>query len=100
MTANGLMFMRKVGTVATALVASGAIISWISGFAWTLATRPIVESIAEERTARVHSDSLLTERLSTISHDRIELLDIMSTPPGPKRDAKMALVRELWARNR
>lgn len=89
-------FFKRLGIVAGAIIAVATIISWISGHAWHLAINPVLDALANERRERVTTDSLLVRRLEGISHDRLDLIDIMLTPPGPGREKKLQAIRLQW----
>jgi hypothetical protein len=91
-------FCKRVGIVAGAIAGVLVLVNLTAGFAWTVATRPIMDAIAAETQARIGADIELTRRLETISRDRLDLIDVMSTPFGPARDRKLVEVRARWAR--
>jgi hypothetical protein len=88
---------KKLAAIAAALTLSGAIVSWLSAQAWSLATRPIIEDIRAESAARKLNDERLVGQLRLMSRDRLDLVDVMMTPPGKGRDLKLSLIREKWA---
>lgn len=86
-------FCRNVGIVAGATLAAGAIIAGISSFAWRTATRPIIESLAAERAARVEVDTLMMREIRSISRTQERIATALIYPAGSQERA--VLLREV-----
>ena len=93
MTKNGIEFAKRVGVVCGALLATGALMTGV----YTLATKPIMNAVAEERSARIVADSALGKQLANLSHDRVMLLNLLEYPPGSReRKIEVQTLRRLW----
>jgi len=89
-------FCKKVGIVAGAAAGVIFLVNMVTGFAWTTATRPIMDAIASEARAREEADREITHELSRLSQDRLDLIDVMLTEPGVARTRKLREVRSRW----
>jgi hypothetical protein len=91
---------KGIGIIAGAVIAVATIVSWVSSHAWQTAINPVLTAIAAEQTSRQSADSLIVLRLKSISEDRLDLVDVMLTPPGKVRDGKLLSIRARWTRER
>lgn len=58
-------------------------------FAWTHATRPIMEQVASERYARVQADSLIIQAVRDIKSDVETVAEALNEPVGSPRRARI-----------
>ena len=102
MSGNGIEFARKVGYVGGAIIVVGTIVSVICAFAVSITVKPLVQQAADERSKIVQA--LHEETAARIawereySQSRIDLVDVMMEPAGPRRDGKLARIRQEWGR--
>ena len=90
-------FCKRVGIVAGAIAGVLFLVNLTAGFAWTTATRPIMEAIAAEARAREMADNRMADQVVQLSRDRLDLVDVMLTPVGRERDSKLREIRNRWA---
>lgn len=91
-------FAKTVAIWAGAVIAVSSIVSGVSSYAWRQAINPVLDAIAEERMSREATDSLIVTRLKSMSEDRLDLIDVMLTPPGRLREGKLLGIRARWSR--
>lgn len=71
-------FSKRIGIVAGAMISVGIVVSVV----WGLATKPIVDTIAEERRARVTADSLIIQSLDHVSLQVANIGVALASDPG------------------
>lgn len=88
-------FAKYVGIVCGAAIASWTIISATTGWAWGLATTPILTSISEERRSRAAADSVIINRLEEMN-GKFKIIGIaLQYPPGSRlREKILAPLKE------
>lgn len=95
-------FCKKVGIVAGAAAGVLLLLNMGAGFAWSVASRPLVEKIAEQSRAlmaAIESEARARETADKeMLRDRLDLIDVMMTPLGPARERKLAETRARWER--
>lgn len=98
-------FERAAGNVVLFGGAGGvilAVIAAVGSYVWATeikkVTTPIVNAIAEERAARVAGEQALAGKLSEMSRDRLDILEVITLPVGSaERDAAARTVFRKWA---
>lgn len=74
-----ISFCKRVGIVAGAAVAVITLAQIISTAAVAVASRPIMGLVSDERNARIAG--------------QLDVIDVLSAPIGPERDAKISRAR-------
>jgi hypothetical protein len=98
-TRNGIEFAKRVGIVSSAILLVSGVLTLFWTFAVAHLITPIMDrKIAEEREARVRAQSMLAEKLSELSKDRIVLLAVIETPQGSERRKLVESIRQQWLR--
>jgi hypothetical protein len=78
---NGITSMGlKIGAWSAAVIGVATIMGWLYSF---LIMRPVLASVAEERQARVFSDSLLVGRIERIASSQITVAEILGRISKP-----------------
>lgn len=83
--------VRAIGLTAAMLV--GFMI-----YMWSIATRPIMQSIADERRARVAADSTMRVEFLAAEQDRTDRMSILVAALRRQRAGKIAEIVQRWSR--
>jgi hypothetical protein len=75
-------FMKRVGIVCGGIIGAATVIAFVSSYAWRTATRPIMQSITDERISRQMGDSLIVQRLELMGEDILVLGHALPTAWG------------------
>jgi len=95
-----IQYLKKVGIVAGAATTCLLLLQMVHASLWTISwaksSAPIMQAIAEERKERVEADNEILRVIRQLSHDRIELIEIMSAESQFERARRARETRQRW----